>query len=139
MAEVDSIRIGGASALFGFALVKAMPKLLANRATTSILQLEKVGDVLLEAVGPEMSAGVGVNKLRVDAHAVLVALHRAFEHVADAELFADLFGVEALALEGERRVASDDEAVADAREFGGEVLGHAVGEIVLAPDRPRDL
>ena len=38
----------------------------------------------------------------------------------------------ALALEGEGRVARDHEAVADAREVGGEVLGDAVGEIILA-------
>jgi hypothetical protein len=37
----------------------------------------------------------------------------------------------ALALEGEGRVAGDHEAVADAREIGGQVLGYAVGEIVL--------
>ena len=38
----------------------------------------------------------------------------------------------ALALEGEGGVAGDHEAVADARQVGGEVLGDAVGEIVLA-------
>ncbi len=95
------------------------------------MQLEQVGDVLLEAVGPEMRARFRVDELRVDAHAVLVALHRAFEHVANAELLADLLGVDGLALEGEGGVARDDEAVADARKIGGEVFGDAVGEIIL--------
>ena len=72
-----------------------------------------------------------VDELRVDAHPVLIALHRAFEHIAHAKLLADLLGVDALALVGEGGVARDDEAVADAREIGGEVLGDAVGEIVL--------
>ena len=81
-----------------------------------ILQLEEIGYVLLEAVGPKMRAGFRVDKLRVDAHAVLIALHRAFEHVADAEFLADLLGVDALAFEGEGGVAGDDEAAFDARK-----------------------
>ena len=96
-----------------------------------ILQLEEIGHVLLEPVGPQMRARFGVDELRVDAHPVLIALHRAFEHIANAELLADLLGVDALALEGEGRVAGDDEAALDARKLGREVLGDAVGEIVL--------
>ena len=56
----------------------------------------------------------GVDELGIDAHPVLVALHRAFEHVANAKLLPDLLGVDALALIGEGRVARDDEAVANA-------------------------
>jgi hypothetical protein len=69
--------------------------------------------------------------LRVDPHAILVALDRAFEHVADAKLLADLFGVDRLALVGEGRVARDDEAVVQARQFGCQIFGDPVGEIVL--------
>ena len=78
-----------------------------------------------------MRAGFRVDELGVDAHPVLVALHRAFEHIAHAELLADRLGVDALALVGEGGVAGDDEAVADARQVGRQVLGDAVGEIVL--------
>ena len=114
------------------ALVKAVAQTVGQSRHDLILQLEQVGHVLLETVGPQMRAGFGVDELGVDAHPVLVALHRAFEHVADAEFLADLLGVDALALVGEGGVAGDDEAVADAREFGGEVFGDAVGEIILA-------
>ena len=71
------------------------------------------------------------HQLRVDAHSVLITLHRAFEHVADAEFLADLFGVDAFALEGEGGIARDDETVLDAGEFCGEVLGDSVGKIIL--------
>jgi hypothetical protein len=64
-----------------------------------VLELEQVRDVFLEPVGPEMRAGLGVDELRVDAHPVEVALHRAFEHVSHAELLGDRLGVEVLALE----------------------------------------
>ena len=72
-------------------------------------------------IRPKMRTAIGIDELGVDAHPVLVPLHRAFEHVANAELLADLLGVNALALVGEGRVARDDEAVADARQIGGEV------------------
>ena len=78
-----------------------------------------------------MRARFGVDELRVDPHPVLVALHRAFEHIANAKLLADLLGVDMLALVSKSGVAGDDETVADAREFGGEVFGDPVGEIVL--------
>jgi hypothetical protein len=81
-----------------------------------------------------------------DPHPVLVALHRAFKHVANAQLLADLLGVDALALKGEGRVARNDEAVLDAREFGGEIFGDSVCEIILrrkpergGPQRRMDL
>jgi hypothetical protein len=96
-----------------------------------ILQLEKVRNVLLETVGPQMRAGFGVDELRIDPHAVLISLDRPFEHISNAEFLADLLGVDALALVSEGRVAGDDETVLDARKFGGEILGHAVGEIIL--------
>ena len=97
-----------------------------------ILQLEQVGHVFLKAVGPKMRAGLAIDKLRVDAHPVLVALHRAFKHIAHAQFLADLLGVDVLALEGEGGIARDHEAVADARQVGREVLRDAVCEIILA-------
>jgi len=63
-----------------------------------------------------MRSGFRVDELRVDANATLVALDRAFEHIAHAKFLADRLGVGILPLEGEGRVAGDDEAVADARE-----------------------
>ena len=82
------------------------------------MQLEQVGRVFLEAVGPDMRAGLSVDELRVHAHPVLVALHRTFEHVANAKLLANLLGVDALSLVCERGVARDDETVAEARDVG---------------------
>jgi hypothetical protein len=34
--------------------------------------------------------GFGAGELRVDAHSILISLHRAFEHIANAELLLDL-------------------------------------------------
>jgi len=64
---------------------------------------------------------------------VLVALHRAFEDIADAQFLADLLGVDVLTLKGEGGVARDDKRIAYARKLGREVLSDTIGEIILAP------
>jgi hypothetical protein len=97
-----------------------------------VLQLEQIGDAFLEPIGPEMRAGRAVNKLRVDAHLVLVALYRAFEDIPNAQLLANLLAIDVLPFEGESGIAPDDKAVADARQVGREVLRDAIGEIILA-------
>ena len=96
------------------------------------MQLEQVRNVLLEAFGPEMRAGRRVDELRVDPHPVLIALHRAFEDVANAKFLADLLGVGGPALICARRGAGDHEAVTDVRQVRSQVVGDAVYEIVVA-------
>jgi hypothetical protein len=117
--------------LFCFSLDEFDAQCVGQLRHDLVLKIEQVGDVFVESVGPEMRAGFGVDKLGVDAHPVLIALHRAFEHVPHVELLADLLGVEVLALVGERSIARDHETVADARQVGGEVFGDSVGEIIL--------
>ena len=97
-----------------------------------VLHLQQIGPRGIELIRPKMGTAIGIDELGVDAHPVLVPPHRAFEHVAHAELLADLLGVYALALVGKGRVARDDEAAADARQIGGEVFGYAIGKIILA-------
>jgi hypothetical protein len=46
-------------------------------------------------------------------------------------VYADLLGVDGLALVSEGRVAGDHETALDARQLGGQILGHPVGVIIL--------
>ena len=78
-----------------------------------------------------MIAGLGVDKLDIDAHAIAAALHRAFEYVAHPKFPADLLHVGMFAFVSESRVAGDHERARDTREVGGQALGHAVNEILL--------
>ena len=78
-----------------------------------------------------MRSGCGVDELPGDAHAIAGLAHAAFEHVAHAELAADLLHVDRPALVGEGRIARDDEQPLDARKAGDDVVDHAVGEIFL--------
>jgi len=69
--------------------------------------------------------------LRSDAHAPARFAHRAFEHVADAQLAPDLFHIDGLPFVGEARITGDHEQPPDARECGDYLLDHAIGEIFL--------
>jgi hypothetical protein len=79
-----------------------------------VLQFEHVFERAVEAVGPEMRTGQGIDQLAGDAHLRSGFAHRAFEHIADAELAPDLFHVDGLALVGEARIPGDDKEPADA-------------------------
>ena len=96
-----------------------------------VLRLQQIGAGRVELLGPDMGAAVGVNELGVDPHLIAAGLHRAFQNVAHAQIFADGLGVDRLALEREGRVARDHEAVRDLCEAGGQLVGQRVGEVVL--------
>ena len=53
-----------------------------------VLHVEEIGQGLVEPLGPEMTAALGVDELDVDAHAVSAALNAAFEDIADVQLVA---------------------------------------------------
>src|SRR5262249_49639692 len=55
----------------------------------------------------------------------------AFQYIADAKLAPDLLAVYRLAPIGERCVARDDEHVREPRQIGRQILGDAVGEVLL--------
>ena len=78
-----------------------------------------------------MRIGFGVDQLGSDADPVSRPLDASFQHIAHAQLAADLFGVDALALVGECGIARDHEHVGDPRQIGREILGNPVCEILL--------
>ena len=55
-------------AFFRFRLDQFVTQTVRKPRYDLILQLEQVGDVLVEAVGPEMRAGLGVDALRRGLH-----------------------------------------------------------------------
>jgi hypothetical protein len=78
-----------------------------------------------------MGAARRIDQLAGDAHAAAGLADASLQHVAHAELAADLADVRRLALVGEARIARDHEQRLDAREAGDDVLDHAVGEVFL--------
>ena len=66
-----------------------------------ILQFEDVVERAFEAIGPEMRPGCRVDQLPGDADAVGGLADAAFQHIAHAQLAADLLHVHGAALVGE--------------------------------------
>ena len=56
-----------------------------------VLKLEDVVERAVEAVGPDVVAGDGVDQLPSDAHSVTGFSYRAFEHVAQPNSRATCF------------------------------------------------
>ena len=96
-----------------------------------VLHVEEIGERLVEALGPEMIARLGVDELDIDAHAISAALDAALENIADVQLAADLLRVRGLAFVCESRVAGDDEGAADPRQIAREALRDPVDEMLL--------
>src|SRR5262245_44247009 len=83
----------------------------------------------VKAFRPNVLAIFCVNELRYDSKLVAVLAHAAFDHVANAQVFADLPHIDGLALISEGRTAGDDHHVWEARERRKEVFGHPVTQI----------
>ena len=90
-----------------------------------VLEREHVREFAIEALCPEMVAGLRIDELRRSTDPVRRPAHASFEHVADAELASDLLHVERAPLVGECGVARDDEEPAIVRERRDDVLGDA--------------
>src|SRR6516162_8942606 len=108
-----------------------MPEPVREAGDDLVLHVEEIGDQLIEALSPEMRAGLGLNQLDIDAHTISRSLDTAFEHIAHVEFASDLLEINRLALVCEGCAAPDDERAGYAREVGRQALGHAIDEIVL--------
>src|SRR4029077_18861443 len=73
------------------------------------LQREQITCVVLEPPCPHMRVGISVNELGGDANPLVRALDAPFEHIAYAQLGADLLRADPPALIGERGIARDHE------------------------------
>ena len=80
-----------------------------------ILHVEEVASQLIEALGPEVRASVGINQLRVHAYAVATALHAALQDIAHVQLSPDLLHIDWLAFVRKGCVARDHERAGDER------------------------
>ena len=78
-----------------------------------------------------MRVGERIDQLRGDAHPVATFAHRAFEHVAHPQFAPDPLHIDGLALVRKARIAGDDKQPPYAREYGDDLLDHAIDEIFL--------
>src|SRR5262245_34147772 len=86
---------------------------------------------LVEALRPDMCTTLCRNELGADPHFRADAAHTAFEHIAHAELAANLADVERFATEGERGLSRYDERTRKMHEIGRQIFGNPVRDIGL--------
>jgi hypothetical protein len=77
-----------------------------------VLHVEEIGERLIEPLGPEMIARLGVDELDVDAHAISAVLDATLEDITDVQLAADLFQIDGFALISEGGVSTDHDGAA---------------------------
>ena len=127
---VDAVRLlaAGAKSFFGI-------KMRLDRSDHLLGDLvqhgEHVAQLAVVLLGPDVLAGLGLDQLAGDPDAFACGAHAALEHVAHAELARDLPHVDRAALVDEARIAGDDEQPAQPRERRDDVLGDAVGKVIL--------
>src|ERR1700737_2138350 len=78
-----------------------------------------------------MRVGRGIDQLGVDAEVVARSPNAPFEHIAYAQLAADLLRVDPLVPVRERGIARDYEHILEPRQIGRKILGDPVREIAL--------
>ena len=78
-----------------------------------------------------MCIRLGIDQLSVDAHFAARPPDASLEHIADAQLAADLLGVDPFIPVSEGRITRDHKAVCDARQIRCYILCDPIGEILL--------
>jgi hypothetical protein len=74
------------------------PESLHDAVCDLVLDLEHADEVAIESLSPDMTAGSGVDQLCGDPDTFSGLAHTPLEEMPDAELFADLLGVDRLPL-----------------------------------------
>ena len=96
-----------------------------------VLNGEEILEIAVVAFGPDMVAGRGLDELGGDPDALAGLAHAAFDDIAHPQFPPNFGDVHRLPLEHERGVARDNEQATAAAQLGDDVLGDAIGEILL--------
>src|SRR5262249_1530706 len=116
---------------FELGLAQVRRKAPEDARGDALLQVEQFREIAVVAVDPDQRAAFDVGQLSGDAQPHVGAANAAAQHVAHAQLLADLLQVDRLVAIGQRRRARDDEQAAYAREREDDVVDHAFAEISL--------
>ena len=96
-----------------------------------VLDGEDVFELAVVALRPQVVSGCRLDQLGGHAHPVGGLAHASFEYVSNAQVAAHFLDLDRRALVGEHRVAGDDEEPRYLRKRGDDVVGDAVGEVLL--------
>jgi len=102
-----------------------------DRRSNIVLKLKNIRELGIEAIRPEMGTCRRIKQLRANADPISSLADRAFQHIQDPKLSADLFHVYCSPLEREARIAGDHKEPADTRQSGDDLLDHAIDKVPL--------
>jgi hypothetical protein len=96
-----------------------------------VLQGEQSAGVAVEPLRPYVRVGFGVYQLSIHADLVPRPTDAPFEHIAYAQLLADLLRVNWLVPISECGITRDYEHVRDPRQIRGQIIGDTIHEVLL--------
>jgi aerobic carbon-monoxide dehydrogenase large subunit len=97
-----------------------------------ILQAGEIRAVAIKSLGPDLGVGLRIDQLSIYANMVVRAVDATLQQIANAEVGADLLGIDKLSFVAERRAATGDcQARNVGRQIGGEIVDDAVSEVIL--------
>ena len=102
-----------------------------DRLHNLVLDSKKFCQIPIKFLGPDMTATLGIDQLRVDTDACAQSSDAAFDDEADIQFTRDLLHVDCNATIPERGRARPHRKEVPTRELGNDVLGDSVAEIVL--------
>ena len=130
--EVELVGVGGAAVGARRRLTELGGERAAERPGDGVrdvvLDPEQVLTIVVEAVGPEVAAGAGIDQLRHYPRPAAGAADAALEHRVDPQELGDLADVCVAVLEVEDRGPRHHSETGDVGEQVDQVLGQTVGE-----------
>jgi len=102
-----------------------------DRARQLVLDRKDALELAIVALRPQVIPVRHADQLREDPELIALSAHAPFQDGGDVQLRADLPDVEVLALEEECGGAGDDANALDVGERVDDLLGHAVGEVLV--------
>jgi hypothetical protein len=96
-----------------------------------VLQRKQIARVAVQAVGPQMRVGLGIDQLGAHTDPVARPLDAPFQHIAHSQLAPDLPCISRSVPISERGIARDHGHLREPRQVGRQVLGDSVGKILL--------
>src|SRR5205807_5270572 len=120
------IRLWLAPRPFDLGFAQDRPDRANDALCDPVLQIERVFQGTVEAVGPQMLAARRLDELAGDADPVAGLAEASLDYIPHPELARDLLRVRTFALVAEAGVAGHDREPPRSRQFGDQVLGYAV-------------
>src|SRR5262249_9092704 len=127
--QIHHVPIAVAAAAARLAAHQLNPYAARQAADNLVLELQDVSALLIEAVGPQVLVGRGVDQLHIDADPCGIDENAALQHIAHAEFRADLPDRHRTAPVGEGGGAGNDEAAGQtARQIRYQRIDNAIDE-----------